>query len=123
MLVEVGDVGVHYQVQHTGGQEVVEVAHLPLQRGHDLPLQHAAEFAHVAHCHGVHDGLLIGKETIERADGDARFGRDAGGRYLFQRHAAEQGTGRIRHPLDGLDAARLEGSAPRCRGAGAVLEQ
>ena len=38
MFVEVGNVGVHYQIQHEGRLEVGQILHLLLDLGKDLAL-------------------------------------------------------------------------------------
>src|ERR1019366_2214717 len=73
------------------------------------------ELLNVAHRDGVDDGLLVWEEPVQRADRQLGFGGNASGRDVLQRHLAEQGTGSIEHPLDGLLAARLHGSAPGSR--------
>ena len=65
----------------------------------------------VAHGEGIDDGLLVGEEAVERADGEASLGGDAGGGDVLQRHVGEQRTGRINDAQTGPKAARLDGRA------------
>ncbi len=111
MLEQVGDVGVDDPVEDDGGVEGFEICELAFDDRDYGELQERADLVDVAHGEGIDDGLLVGEEAVERADGEASLGGDAGGGDVLQRHVGEQRTGRINDAQTGLKTARLDGRA------------
>ena len=107
MRKEIADVGVDHAVEDKGGVEGLQIRQLAFDERHDAKLQQGAEVPHVTHSDGVDDGLLVGEEAVERADGKISLGGDAGGGNVVQRRVAEQRAGGIDNAHTGLEAARL----------------
>ena len=107
MRVEVNDVGVDHAVENLRRIEGLQVGELALEHLHHGVFQRGAKLLDVTHGDRVNDGLLVGKEAVERADRQPGLGGDPGGGDVLQRHLLQQGTGGIKNALDGLLAARL----------------
>ena len=89
------------------GSKVSRLASSRINGRHDRGFQRTAKLLDVAHGDGVDDGLLVGEEAIERANGEAGLGGDARGGDILQRHLLQQGTGGVENALDGAQAAVL----------------
>jgi len=113
MRVEIHDVGVNHTVENLRRIECLQVGELALDRLHDRAFERSAELLDVAHGNRVNDGLLVGEETIERANRQPCLGGNPRSGHVLQRHLLQQRTGGVEHSLDGLLAAALYRHAAR----------
>src|SRR5208337_3138561 len=111
MRVEINNVGIHHAVEDLGRIKGRQVGHLALDGLEYRVFEGSAELLDMADGDRVNDGLLVGKEAVQRPDRHLSLGGDAGGRKLVQRHLLQQGAGGVEHALDGLQAAALYGDA------------
>src|SRR5208283_111358 len=106
-------VSVDHAVQDPSWIERLQFGELALDRLQDRPFQRSAELLDVAYGDRVNDALLVGKESIQRANRQPGFCGDPRRGDILQGGLFQQGTGCVQDPLHGPKTAILDRQTTR----------